>query len=75
MRTLIALALLVGCSHPERPIANRIRDACGNAPQMSGWAMQNGMPGDPTAKDEMVVIEPEDYEVMIKWRDCVAALR
>lgn len=73
MRLSALLLILVSCGGSS--VSKTVAGKCGKPPQMSGWAMSRGLEiNEDPSKDELVVVDPDDYQAMIKWRDCVVAL-
>jgi hypothetical protein len=70
LRFALLLLFVVACTGKRESIKKQVVDKCGNPPDMSGLAMQQGLPWE-GGKDELVAVDPRDYKAMLEWRDCI----
>jgi hypothetical protein len=71
-RAVAVLVFVVACKGQQGSLKQQVVAKCGNPPDMSGLAMQQGLPWE-GGKDELVAVDPRDYEAMLKWRDCIGS--
>jgi hypothetical protein len=72
MKRAVVVALFVVACGKQGSLKDQVVAKCGNPPNLSGLAMQEGLPWE-GGKDQLVAVDPRDYEAMIKWRDCIGS--
>jgi threonine dehydrogenase-like Zn-dependent dehydrogenase len=70
-RAVVVLMFVMACGK-QRSLKDQVVSKCGNPPSMSGLAMKQGLPWD-GGSDELVTVDPRDYDAMLKWRDCIGS--